>query len=137
MRVLLDTNILLDYLLGREPFLQDAAALFKALESRQVIGYVTATTLTDIFYIARRQTRKVELARQSIAYALSVMVVCPVDRTILEAALASGLDDFEDAVQIYCAVSQALDAIVTRDQQGFPSPLLPVLSIPQLLQQWQ
>ena len=46
MRVLIDTNILLDYLLDREPFLQDAEALFNAIDSGQVFGYVTATTLT-------------------------------------------------------------------------------------------
>jgi predicted nucleic acid-binding protein len=52
----MDTNVVLDYLLEREPFLQDAEALFQAIGSEQVVGYVTATTLTDIFYIARRQT---------------------------------------------------------------------------------
>ena len=135
MRVLIDTNVLLDYLLEREPFLRDANALFNAIAAGQVIGYVTATTLTDIFYISRRQTQKIELARQSVSYTLAVMLVCPVDRAILEAALASNLEDFEDAVQIYCAVSQALDAIVTRDQQGFSGSTIPVLSIRQLLQQ--
>lgn len=54
MRVLIDTNIVLDYLLDREPFVQDAEALFNAIESGQVVRHVTATTLTDIFYIARR-----------------------------------------------------------------------------------
>lgn len=137
MRVLIDTNVLLDYLLERDPFLQEAIALFNAIDTQQVIGYVTATTLTDIFYIARRQTRKVELARQAVAYILAVMDVCSVDRTILEAALASGLGDFEDAVQIYCAASQTLDAIVTRDTQGFVGSTIPVLSIRQLLQQLQ
>ena len=49
MRVLIDTNIILDYFLEREPFVQDAEALFNAINSGQVVGYVTATTLTDIF----------------------------------------------------------------------------------------
>ena len=98
MRVLIDTNVVLDYLLEREPFLQDVEALFDAIDSGQVIGYVTATTLTDIFYIARRQTRSVELARQAVSTTLAVMVICSVNRAILEAAFASGLADFEDAV---------------------------------------
>jgi predicted nucleic acid-binding protein len=63
VRVLIDTNVVLDYLLEREPFLQDAEALFQAIASEQGVGYVTATTLTDIFYIARRQTQSVERAR--------------------------------------------------------------------------
>jgi predicted nucleic acid-binding protein len=49
VRVLIDTNIVLDFLLQREPFFQDAELLFQAINAGQLIGYVTATTLTDIF----------------------------------------------------------------------------------------
>lgn len=135
MRVLLDTNIILDYLLDREPFEQDAEALFDTIVSGRVVGYVSATTVTDIFYIARRQTQSLELARQAISTTLAVMEICPVDRAILEAAFATNLTDFEDAVQISCAVSQGLDAIVTRDIQGFSTSAIPVLSVRQLLEQ--
>jgi hypothetical protein len=58
-----------------------------------------------------------------------------VNRGILEAAFASGLADFEDAVQISCAVAQSLDAIVTRDLQGFSNSAIPVLSVRQVLEQ--
>jgi predicted nucleic acid-binding protein len=54
VRVLIDTNIVLDFLLQREPFSQDAEVLFQAIDVGEVVGYVTATTLTDIFYISRR-----------------------------------------------------------------------------------
>ncbi|MBD2691052.1 PIN domain-containing protein [Anabaena catenula] len=135
MKILIDTNIILDYLLEREPFLPDAEMLFQAIDSGQLIGYVTATTLTDIFYIARRQTQSIELARQAISTTLTIMVICSVNRAILEAAFASGLADFEDAVQIYCAVYQGLDAIITRDRKGFSNSAIPVLSVRQLLEQ--
>lgn len=135
MRVLIDTNILLDFLLQREPFRQDAEELFQAINSSQIVSYVTATTLTDIFYIARRHTRSIEKARQAVSETLIVMVICPVNRAILESALASGIADFEDAVQIACAVSQGLEAILTRDTQGFASSTMPVLSVRQLLDQ--
>ncbi len=137
MRVLIDINIVLDYLLERDPFLQDAEALFDAIDAEKVIGHVTATTLTDIFYIARRQTRSTELARQAISNILAAMVICPVNRAILEDAFTSGLPDFEDAIQICCATSQSLDAILTRDIQGFTSSAIPVLSVRQLLDQLQ
>jgi predicted nucleic acid-binding protein len=135
VRVLIDTNILLDFLLQREPFRQDAEELFQAINSGQVVGYVTASTLTDIFYIARRHTRSIEQARQAVSEILVVMVICPVNRPILESALASGIADFEDAVQIACAITQGLEAILTRDTQGFASSTIPVLSIRQLLEQ--
>jgi predicted nucleic acid-binding protein len=73
VRVLLDTNIVLDYLLERDPFLQDTEALFDVIDSSKVIGYVTSTTLTDIFYIAHRQTRSTEVARQAISTIPTVM----------------------------------------------------------------
>jgi predicted nucleic acid-binding protein len=134
VRVLIDTNIVLDFLLQREPFSQDAELLFQAIDAGQVIGYVTATTLTDIFYISRKHTRSVEQARQAVSETLTVMVICPVNRAVLESAFRSGLADFEDAVQIFCAVDQGLDAILTRDAKGFLSSSIPVLSIQELLQ---
>ncbi|MEG4085843.1 MULTISPECIES: PIN domain-containing protein [unclassified Microcoleus] len=135
MRVLIDTNIVLDFLLQREPFFQDAELLFQAIDAGQLIGYVTATTLTDIFYISRKHTRSVEQARQAVLETLTAMVICPIDRAVLESAFNSGLVDFEDAVQIFGAVAQGLDAILTRDNKGFLSSPIPVLSIQELLQQ--
>ena len=135
MRVLIDTNIVLDFLLQRERFFQDAELLFQAIDAGQLIGYVTATTLTDIFYISRKHTRSVEQARQAVLETLTAMVICPIDRAVLESAFNSGLVDFEDAVQIFGAVAQGLDAILTRDNKGFLSSPIPVLSIQELLQQ--
>ena len=135
MRVLIDTNIVLDFLWQREPFFQDADLLFQAIDAGQLIGYVTATTLTDIFYISRKHTRSVEQARQAVLETLTAMVICPIDRAVLESAFNSGLVDFEDAVQIFGAVAQGLDAILTRDNKGFLSSPIPVLSIQELLQQ--
>ena len=134
MRVLVDTNIVLDYLLEREPFLQDAEALFEAIGSGEVVGYVTATTLTDIFYIARRQTQDVQRARQAVSSILAVMEICSVDRAVLEVALTLAMTDFEDAVQAGCALAQGLDAIVTRDGD-FASTLILISSVSEILQQ--
>ncbi len=135
MKILIDTNIVLDFLLQREPFFQDTELLFQEINVGQVVGYVTATTLTDIFYISRRHTRSVKQARQAVSETLTVMVIYPIDRAVLESAFNSGLSDFEDAVQIFSAVTQGLDAIVTRDVQGFVSSPVPVLSVQDSLQQ--
>ncbi len=135
MKALIDTNIVLDFLLQREPFFQDAELLFKKIDEGKIMGYVTATTLTDIFYISRKRTQSVELARQAVSDTLTVMAICPIDRVVLESAFNSGLSDFEDAVQIFSAVSQKLDSIVTRDAKGFLSSPIPVFSIHTLLLQ--
>lgn len=133
MRVLIDTNVLLDFLLQRELFFQDAERLFQAIDSGQSVGYVTATTLTDIFYIARRHKRSIEQARQAVSETLTAMEICPVNRGVLEVAFSSGLADYEDAIQVACAVAQGLDAILTRDSQGFLNSSVPVLSVQECL----
>ena len=133
MRVLIDTNILLDFLLQRELFFHDAERLFQAIDSGEVIGYATATTLTDIFYIARRHTGSIEQARQVVSETLTAMEICPVNREVLEVAFSSGWVDYEDAIQVACAVAQGLDAILTRDNQGFLNSSVPVLSVQECL----
>lgn len=134
MNVLIDTNIILDYLLEREPFFKDSKALFNSIGEEKISAYVTATTLTDIYYIARKQTKSIEKAKQSIVFILGVMKICPVDRNVIEIALESGLKDFEDAVQLASAITQGLDAIVTRNAKDFTNVSLPILSVSELLQ---
>jgi predicted nucleic acid-binding protein len=73
VRVLIDTNIVLDFLLQRESFFHDAELLFQEIDSSRVIGYITATTLTDIFYIVRKHTRSTEQARQAISEILTAI----------------------------------------------------------------
>ncbi|MDB9516597.1 PIN domain-containing protein [Roseofilum reptotaenium CS-1145] len=134
MKFLIDTNIVLDFLLQREPFYQDAERLFQAIHDNKIIGYVTATTLTNIFYIARRHTASIDKAQQAVVATLDIMVICPVNRETLESALTVGCTDFEDAVQVACAMDRGLDGVVTRDT-GFPNVLIPILSVAEALQQ--
>ena len=120
--------------LRRNSLLHDAETLFQKIASGQITRFASATTLTAIFYIARRQTQSIEHARQAIAIILSVMEIYPVDHSVLEIALASTTSDFEDAVQIACASVQGLDAIVTRDAK-LSTTSVPVLSVSQVVQQ--
>ncbi|BAZ27898.1 hypothetical protein NIES4074_03260 [Cylindrospermum sp. NIES-4074] len=133
MKVLVDTNIILDIFLGREPFVEDARVLLEAIQQGRIKGYVTATTLTNIFYIVRRQTKSIETAREAVLMTLTLMEVCNVDRSALEAAFASNLRDFEDAVQLACANAESLDAIITRNPQDFVGATIPILSPKELL----
>ncbi|MEH2372607.1 type II toxin-antitoxin system VapC family toxin [Nostoc sp.] len=115
-------------------FSLNPSVLFQEIDSGRIVGYVTAITLTDIFYIYRRHTPSIEQARQAVSETLTAMVICAVNRAVLESAFGSGLADFKDAVQIACAIAQGLDAILTHDTQGFLSSSIPVLSIHELLQ---
>ena len=128
MRVLFDTNILLDALLAREPFVSDAAFLLEAVESKRIEGFISATTLTNIHYLVRRQTKSTETAITAVTRLLALMDVCTVDRQVLEQAILLKLANFEDVVQVACAISTGVEVIVTRDVSGFAGSPILVLS---------
>jgi predicted nucleic acid-binding protein len=127
MRVLLDTNVVLDVLLSREPWLDDAKALWLATDNGQLTAYLSAANLTDIYYVARRLA-DAALARQAIKLCLDAFEILPVDRAALERAQQLSGPDFEDNLQIASAEAADLDAIVTRDAAGFTDSTVAVLS---------
>ena len=118
MKVLLDTNIVLDLLMGREPFAEAAEKLFAAIENSEIAGYLCGTTVTTIHYLmtkeigARRSKKEVEKL-------LKLFEIAPVTRSVLESALALGLADYEDAVIHEAAVHAGADVLVTRNQKDF------------------
>jgi predicted nucleic acid-binding protein len=87
IRALFDTNVLLDALLAREPFLADAAFLLEAVEAERIAGFISATTLTDIHYLVGRQTRSTDTAMIAVTRLLALMKICTVDRKVLEQAI--------------------------------------------------
>lgn len=124
MRILFDTNIVLDVLLNREPFVTEAKALWEANDNGRLVGYISASSLTDIFYVARR-IAGVETARTAVRVCLDAFEICEIDRAVLEHAFSLGGTDFEDDLQIACAHFADIDAIATRDKAGFSeSPVL-------------
>lgn len=126
MRILIDTNVVLDFLQDREPFVENAARLFERIDAGEIEGFIAATTITNIYYIVRRAAGRV-VAQDAIAQVLSDLNICAVDLEILEQAFMLKFEDFEDAVQYACAVVHNLDAIVTRDASGFINAEIPVV----------
>jgi predicted nucleic acid-binding protein len=136
MRVLLDTNVVLDVLLKREPWEKDAAALWEAVDAAQLAAYLPASAITDIFYVARRIT-DLARARLSVRVCLDAFNIAAIDRAILERAQILSGSDHEDNVQIACAESNGLDAIVTRNPSDFAGSPVAVWSPAECLAQLQ
>ncbi|HEY0604487.1 MAG TPA: PIN domain-containing protein [Herpetosiphonaceae bacterium] len=134
MNVLVDTNVVLDILLAREPWLSDSQAVWRACDEGRIIGYLLASTLTDIFYIARRIVGR-DKALEAVEICLATFEICPIDRTVLEGALKLAGKDFEDDVQISAAMQAELAAIVTRNPDDFAHATIPVLLPAQLISQ--
>jgi predicted nucleic acid-binding protein len=117
-RVFIDTNVVLDFLLEREAFVEDAVKLFAKIDASEIIGFIAATTITNIYYIIRKAAG-VKVAQDAISQILTDLYICTVDKNILETAVALNFQDFEDAVQYACAMKSMVDVIVTRDVSGF------------------
>ena len=132
MRILFDTNIVLDLLLERQPFVEYAQMLFEKVESNQLTGYLGATTITTLDYLLTK-TLSTQEAKQIIKKLLTLFDVAPVNRLVLENALESGFVDFEDAVLHAAAMHSGAQAIVTRDEKGFQKAKLPIYSPEALL----
>ena len=132
IHALLDTNVILDALLERSPWETDAGAIMQADLDGQFVAYVTATSLTDLFYVTRRQAGR-ERAWELVQATLNQLSIISVGADELEAAVMLQGNDFEDNLQIACAMSLQLDFIVTRDSSGFTGSPMPVLTPRQLL----
>lgn len=127
MRVLFDTDVVLDLLLDRQPHSSVAAQLFSRVESEEIFGYLCATTVTTIHYLALKVIGP-SRSRREIEKLLSLFEVAPVNRVVLEGALGSKFKDFEDAVIHEAAHQIDANAIVTRNIRDFKRSAIPVCS---------
>ena len=133
MRILLDTNVVLDVLLKRQPWVVEASAIWQANDAGRVTCYLIASTLTDIYYIARRLAGQ-ETARVAVRTCLDAFEFCSVDRQALELAYVLPGQDFEDNLQMVCADIANLDMIVTRNPDDFKASRVPVFTPAQALE---
>ena len=134
MRLLFDTNIVLDVLLDRAPFVDHSRPLWKAHDDGKLDGFITATSITNIFYIARR-AQGIQKARGAVRLCLQTFQVISVDMPLLLSADALPGADYEDNVQIACAIEAQADAVVTRDKSHFGGSPIPVFSPQEILLQ--
>jgi predicted nucleic acid-binding protein len=118
MRVLIDTNVILDLWLAREPFWPDAAALLAQVENRKLEGWICPTTVTTLHYLAKKELGEAK-ARKLIRDVLHLCQVGNMNEGILLNALDSQLKDYEDAVIEAIAVVNQIDLIATRNLKDF------------------
>ena len=127
MNILVDTNVVLDALLDREPHSNAAVAILDLIESKKVKAYLAGTTLTTIFYLVQKSTTD-KKARKIIEGLLSLFQVAAIDEVILRSALHNSFSDYEDGVIHEAALSVKAEVIVTRNLKDFKNSTLKVLS---------
>lgn len=126
-RAYFDTNVLLDHLLDREPFADDATELWSLAERREVVGLISAISFNFIYYIVRHEADE-RAARRAIKGLRDVFQTVEVDVQIINQAIDSDFADFEDAIQHACAMRAKATHLVTRDLAGFRRSEIPVVS---------
>jgi predicted nucleic acid-binding protein len=138
--LLVDTNVVLDVILEREPWLADSAALLDAIARGRATGFVASHVVTTIHYITERANGRVAAAT-AIADLLELCYVVPVTAADFHRALALRFDDFEDAVQVAAALRVGAAYLVSRNERDFkgapvpvrsPAEVLPLLDAPRL-----
>jgi len=126
MRLLLDTNIVVDIISKRDGY-EDSLTVLKYCEIHQADGFVSATTVTDMMYILRKYIAP-GAVRDAVRKLLSIVDVASVIKNDILSAFISGMEDFEDAVQTSCAARIKADYIVTRNLKDFEGSTVPALS---------
>lgn len=132
MKIVFDTNIVLDVLLEREPFASLSINLFNAVEQQVIQGYLCATTITTIDYLLSKSLGKVS-AKLAINRLLDLFAIAEVNDVILKAAINSNFSDFEDAVLYHSGVYASVDGFLTRNSKDFKTASLPIYSPTELL----
>jgi predicted nucleic acid-binding protein len=130
--VFFDTNVIIDVVTRREPFVAASSALLTHAEKGTLKGIVSAITFNNLYYIVRREAGEAK-ARQAVSFLRSICRIVPLDARIIGMAIDAKIADFEDAIQFFSAVEGRAGYIVTRNSQDFPQDLLPVLTPEALL----
>lgn len=118
MRVLIDTNIIMDVLANREGFSEPASRLFKLCEVGQVQGMIYALSIANIAYIMRKELDR-EQIKDVIAKLDAIFTIADMKGDDFKKAAELPMDDFEDALQSICATRLKADFIVTRNLKDF------------------
>ena len=119
MRLLIDTNVVLDVLLRREPFFRTAAEVLSLTQRDEVREYVSASAITDIYYIANKQMKDRDAVRDLLKRLLMIVSVAAVSEREIQNALNLAWGDFEDSVQYSVALLNEMDGIVTRNPSDY------------------
>ena len=118
MKIVIDTNVVVDVLARREPFFEQSEAVVRFVATGGAEGAITANTVTDLYYLLSKHMAK-EAAKTALRALMDMLSVVAVTENECLAALNLPMSDYEDALMACCAKSWAADVIITRDMRHF------------------
>lgn len=127
MVVLIDTNIIVDFLMKREPYAEEAIKIVELCNQKKVSGCIAAHTISNLFYILRKEFSVLQ-RREVLGALCKVFEVLGIDKKKILAALDNkDFSDFEDCLQVECAVEAGAEYIITRNCADFVNAQVPVM----------
>lgn len=133
MKVLIDTNVILDVLCNRAGFVEDSLRVFKFCEANQITGYISALSVPNIVYIMRKELDK-ERIKEILATLTALFTVVDLRESDLMKAADLDFADYEDALQSVCAARAKVNYIVTRNIKDFKNSTIPAIKPSELFE---
>lgn len=133
--MIIDTNVVPDVLLDREPFVKAAVDIFCLVEESRIEAFLCATTITTIDYLLI-QSLPASTARDALRKLISLFEIATVNRPVIERALVSKIKDFEGAVLESAGQMAGVDSVVTRNPKDFTGSVLKVFEPNEFLAQF-
>ena len=134
MRLLIDTNVILDALMAREPWAASAQALLLAAAEEKTEACITASTMTDLYFLLRKHLRDYEKVKQTLLGLIASITILDVSGTDCEKAFTLSMSDYEDALLACCGKRHKADYIVTRNKKHFAGSPVKTISPDELYQ---
>jgi len=128
MKVLLDTNIVMDIIEKREPFYKDSIAVLKRIFAINAECYFSASSAKDVFYLVKRHTGDVNQAKSALVAISNFAIFSDTTKQDVQEALLSNIIDFEDAVIVAGAIRDNLDFVITRNVKDFTNSVIPAIT---------
>lgn len=119
MRVLIDTCVIIDALQSRAPFAEAAQKIFIHSANKQFEGYITAKSVTDIYYLTHRLTHNDAETRRILSKIFTLFHLLDTTSLDCRKAISSELSDYEDAIMVETALRSEMNCIVTRNVKDY------------------
>lgn len=136
MRILIDTNILLDVLTQRQLYFADSAKVWTLVHSGLIDGYLSAISVNNLYYIVRK-LRDRKVAEAFVDDILKDFEIASLTKSILKQARTISGKDFEDSIQYFSAIQEGCEVLITRNKKDFPTLGLQVLTPREFLEKLQ
>lgn len=135
-RVFLDSDVVLDFLTKREPFVMESMRIFEFASRRELKIYISSLSINNIHYIVSK-LETAEKSKRQIRILLNLVEILPVAKSTIEKALLSDFSDFEDGLQNFCAEEGGLNILITRNVRDYKRSQLAIFTPKEFLSDYE